>query len=143
MRCPRCSSLIGDDARFCPACGVELAGLLRADSPGTVPPPPAFSPLPGAYAPPPPPVHPPPSGYPAPPGTNGLAVASLVLGIIWLYWIGSLLAVIFGHVAKSQIDRSGGTQGGRGLATAGIVLGWVGLGILVVFVTVAIAAAND
>lgn len=62
--------------------------------------------------------------------TNGLAVASLVLGIVWIYWIGSVLAVIFGAVAMSQIEKSGGTQGGRGLATAGLVLGLVGVGIL-------------
>jgi hypothetical protein len=62
--------------------------------------------------------------------TNGLAVAALVLGIIWIYWIGSILAVIFGHVAKGQIDRSGGTQAGRGMAIAGIVLGWIGVGVL-------------
>jgi hypothetical protein len=66
------------------------------------------------------------------PTTNGLAIASLVLGIVWLYWIGSILALIFGYVAKGQIDRSGGTQSGRGLAIAGIVLGWVELGILVI-----------
>jgi len=72
---------------------------------------------------------------------NGLAVASMVLGILWLYWIGSLLALIFGYVAKSQIDNSGGTQGGRGMAIAGIVLGWVGIGILVIALVV--AAANS
>ena len=35
---------------------------------------------------------PPPSAYPAPPAVprvEGLAVASLVLGIVWAYWIGS------------------------------------------------------
>jgi hypothetical protein len=66
----------------------------------------------------------------APKATNGLAIASLVLGIVWIYWIGSILALIFGYVAKGQIDRAGGTQGGRGLAIAGIVLGWVGIGVL-------------
>lgn len=62
--------------------------------------------------------------------TNGLAVASLVLGIVWIYWIGSVLAVIFGAVAINQIEKSGGTQGGRGLALAGFVLGLVGMGTL-------------
>ena len=57
---------------------------------------------------------------------NGLAVASLVLGILWLWWVGSLLAVIFGHVALRQM-RSG-TQYGRVLAVSGLVLGYVGLG---------------
>ncbi|MGQ0774163.1 MAG: DUF4190 domain-containing protein [Pseudonocardiales bacterium] len=68
-----------------------------------------------------------PSPYPYRP-TNGFAVASLVLGIIWIYWIGSILALIFGYVARSQIRERG--DGGAGLATAGIVLGWIGIGIL-------------
>jgi uncharacterized protein DUF4190 len=44
---------------------------------------------------------------------------------------------VLGYVARGQIDRSGGGQGGRGLATAGIVLGWVGLGILAVIIVAA------
>lgn len=94
-------------------------------------PPPAHPPAP----PNPPQAVPPAYGYYPPPaaaktGTNGLAIASLVLGIVWIYWIGSILALIFGYVAKSQIDRTGRAQGGRGMAIAGIVLGWVGLGVL-------------
>ena len=60
--------------------------------------------------------------------TNGFAIASMVLGIIWIYWIGSILALVFGYVAKSQIRARG--ESGDGMATAGIVLGWVGVGIL-------------
>jgi hypothetical protein len=63
---------------------------------------------------------------------SGLAVASLVLGIVWLYGLGSLLAVIFGSIALSQIGRSNGRLGGRGMAIAGLVLGIVGVGLLVV-----------
>ena len=59
--------------------------------------------------------------------TNGLAIASMVLGILWIYWIGSVLALVFGYVAKAQIQRSMGRQSGRGMAIAGIVLGWIGL----------------
>ena len=58
-------------------------------------------------------------------GTNGLAIAALVLGILWLCAIGSVLAIVFGFVALSQIKRSG--QAGRGLAIAGIVLGIIGI----------------
>jgi hypothetical protein len=65
--------------------------------------------------------------------TNGLAIASLVLGILWIFWLGSLLAIIFGHIATGQIDQSGGAQGGRGMAVAGFVLGYIGMGILAVF----------
>jgi hypothetical protein len=72
------------------------------------------------------------------PKTNGLAVASLVLGILWIYWIGSILALIFGYNAKGQIDRSNGMQSGRGLAVAGIVLGWVGVGTLALVLIVAL-----
>jgi mono/diheme cytochrome c family protein len=66
---------------------------------------------------------------------NGLAVASLVLGVLWLMWVGSILALVFGYVAKGQIDRSPHSEGGRGLAVAGIVLGWVGVGSLAFMAT--------
>jgi hypothetical protein len=72
--------------------------------------------------------------YAPAPKPNGLAIASLVLGILWIYWIGSILALIFGMVGKNQIDNSGGAQSGRGMAVAGIVLGWVGIGILLLFI---------
>jgi hypothetical protein len=39
------------------------------------------------------------------PQTNGFALASLVLGIIWLSGLGSILALIFGYMAKNQIDQ--------------------------------------
>jgi hypothetical protein len=71
--------------------------------------------------------------------TNGLAIASLVLGILWVYWIGSVLALVFGYVARSQIDASWGQQEGRGMAIAGIVLGWVGVGVLGLVIIVALA----
>ena len=61
---------------------------------------------------------------------NGLAVASLIVGLFWMWWIGSVLAVVFGHVALGQIARNG--QSGRGFAIAGLVLGYVGLATLFV-----------
>jgi hypothetical protein len=73
--------------------------------------------------------------------TNGLAIASLVLGIVWLYWLGSVLAIIFGTVALHQIDRSGGTLGGRGMAIAGVVLGWVGFATFGLFGIIMIVSA--
>jgi hypothetical protein len=72
--------------------------------------------------------------YAAQPKPNGFAIASLVLGILWIYWIGSILALIFGIVGKNQIDKSNGMQSGRGMAVAGIVLGWVGIGIMLAFI---------
>jgi hypothetical protein len=81
-----------------------------------------------------------PGGYPyAPPQrTNGMAIASMVLGILWIYWIGSILALIFGYMARNQIRERG--EGGAGMATAGIVLGWIGVGIFVVVVLAGVAS---
>jgi hypothetical protein len=81
-----------------------------------------------------------PYGQPQTTGTNGLAVASLVLGILWIWWIGSVLAVIFGHVALSQIGKN--NQGGRGLAIAGLVLGYIGISVFVLAVII-LAADPD
>ncbi len=83
---------------------------------------------------------PPPEGGSPPPvlvrggQTNGFAVASLVLGILWIFWIGSILALVFGFIAKSQIDRSNGAQAGSGLAIAGIVLGCIGVCTLILVI---------
>jgi hypothetical protein len=64
------------------------------------------------------------------PRTSGLAIASLVLGILYLCGIGSLLATIFGAVALGQISRSNGAVTGKGMAIAGFVLGIIGLGFI-------------
>ena len=86
-----------------------------------------------------PPQPPPPPGYGPPPyggpyyqapQTNGLAVASMILGILGLAGvpvIGAILALVFGYSSRDSIDASGGREGGRGMASAGIVLGWVGI----------------
>lgn len=71
--------------------------------------------------------------------TNGLAVASLVLGILWIYWIGSVLALVFGYVAMIQIRQR--SEGGYGLAVAGIVLGWVGMGIGILTLAIGLIVA--
>ncbi|MGI9120420.1 MAG: DUF4190 domain-containing protein [Acidimicrobiales bacterium] len=92
-----------------------------------VPPPPASGNFP-----------PPPPYYGAQARTNGMAIASMVLGIIWLMWLGSILALIFGYIAKRQIRERG--EAGSGMATAGIVLGWIGVGILSLYVLGAIIA---
>ncbi|MCP2340523.1 DUF4190 domain-containing protein [Actinomadura rupiterrae] len=57
--------------------------------------------------------------------TNGMATASMVLGLVGIFFCGftSVLAIIFGHVAHGQIKRTG--EGGSGMATAGLVLGYI------------------
>ncbi|MBN1095478.1 DUF4190 domain-containing protein [Blastococcus sp. TML/C7B] len=90
-----------------------------------------------------PPYGQPPYGYgfPPPRRTNGMAVASMVLGILWIYWIGSVLALVFGYIAKRQIQERG--ESGGGMATAGIVLGWIGIGFLALAVVAGIASSSS
>jgi hypothetical protein len=75
--------------------------------------------------------------------TNGLAIASLVLGILWFCGVGAILALVFGYIAKGQIDRSEGRQSGRGMAIAGIVLGWIGIAGLVLWIVFIVAVGEE
>ena len=71
-------------------------------------------------------------------GTNALAISSLVCGIIgWIIPIlFALLAIIFGHVARSQIKRSG--QGGAGIALTGLIMGYIQIAVMGLFIAAAI-----
>jgi hypothetical protein len=69
----------------------------------------------------------PPPSVPPTRQTSALAIVSLVAGLLgWtlLPWLGSLAAVITGHMARAEIRRSPATLEGDGLAVAGLVLGW-------------------
>ena len=107
------------------------------------PPPPQVAPQP-AYPPPPPQPAPYQQPYPAPaaPKVDGLAIASMVLGILWLYWIGSFLAIIFAAIAIRRINKSNGWRTGKGMAIAGLVLGIVGAVFLALFMIVFAAAGT-
>ncbi len=54
----------------------------------------------------------------------------MILGILSPLCCGLLTgipALILGRMGRREIDQSGGTQGGRGMATAGVVLGIIGI----------------
>jgi hypothetical protein len=61
----------------------------------------------------------------------------MILGILGLctfaYAIGPLLAVILGHVALSNVNKSGGALAGRGMALAGLIMGYIGLALFVLY----------
>jgi type II secretory pathway pseudopilin PulG len=80
------------------------------------------------------------SQAPVAPKTSGLAIASLVLGIVWAYGITSILAIIFGFVARKQIRESGGRLTGAGFALAGIILGFCSLALSLIAIISIIAA---
>jgi len=54
-----------------------------------------------------------------------------ILGVTFFPIVGSIVAVITGPMAKKEISESGGALGGEGLATAGMVLGWIGIALTV------------
>ena len=58
---------------------------------------------------------------------SAMALVSFITGIFGLFFFGSLIAVICGHVARSHIRKSHGVLGGDGFAVAGLVLGYIGL----------------
>ena len=74
--------------------------------------------------------------------TSNLAITSLVSGILgWtlLPFLGAIVAVITGHMARSEIRKSTGELDGDGLAVAGLVLGWLSLALVVVGVFILFA----
>lgn len=102
------------------------------------------------FAPPPYSYGSPPPGYQAPgpmylePPNSPLAISSLILGITGFFLlpvIGSIAAVILGHMAQGEIARSNGTLGGRSFATVGLVLGYVGLALIALFIILIIVIA--
>jgi hypothetical protein len=107
MFCPQCGAENPEEATTCSNCGAELQ-VSSIDVPQRV--------------------------YAQPPLTSNMALASLIMGILgWLLLpiVGSIVAVVLGHAALGEIDRSEGQIGGRGVAQAGLILGYVALGVAV------------
>jgi type IV pilus assembly protein PilA len=100
-----------------------------------------------------------PSGWPAPPAnissyavpaqpytgptqTSGKAIGSLICGIFFLLFPVAVAAVVLGHLSLSDIRKAAGRLAGRGLATTGLVLGYLGLSFIPILVIAAIAIPN-
>ena len=115
--CPYCAKAIEDYAQSCPFCGRNVAAPASA---------------PGGYA-----------GIP--PGnleTSGKAIASLTCGILFFFLPAAIVAVIMGHLSLSDIQKSAGRLGGKGMAIAGLVLGYLGLSFIPILIIAAIAIPN-
>ena len=121
------------------------------EQPSNAAPPPAPPAPPAAY-PPPAPQAPPAYGtpaygaapaytaYPQGPKTNTLAIVSLVsslVGVFVIPVIGQIVGIITGHMSLNQIKRTG--ENGRGLGLAGVIIGWVTLGLAIVGIILFIA----
>ena len=110
MFCQKCGQAVAEGAYFCAKCGADISTSGTA-SPGAVP----------AR------VPPVPVG---PQKTSGLAVASLICGIFFFLIFPAILAIVFGHISLSQIKQSAGRLTGRGLAIAGLVLGYLEIAMI-------------
>jgi type IV pilus assembly protein PilA len=118
VTCPGCGNNIAADERFCRVCG-------RA-APTSVPAMPSGVPM--AIA--------------VPSQTSTKAIISLVCGILFFFPI-SIVAIICGHLALSEIRRSAGRLTGQGIAIAGLVLGYLGtVAVPFILIIAAIAIPN-
>jgi type IV pilus assembly protein PilA len=122
VNCPYCAEIIPDDVQFCPKCGTQMGTPLP--TPG--------SPL---------------RGQPLPPGfepaTSGKAIGSLFSGLFFFFLPASIAAVILGHLSLAEIRKSAGGLKGQGIATAGLVLGYLGIAAIpFLLIIAAIAIPN-
>jgi len=105
--CLNCGKSIAEGERFCGSCGWDSqagSAVPRID---------------------------PEVAFGLPPVTSGKAIFSLIAGILFVILPFSIIAVMFGYLALSEIRKSPGKLKGRGLAITGIVLGYVGVALIV------------
>jgi len=71
--------------------------------------------------------------------TSGKAIASLILSIlgVFLVAIPSIIGIILGHMARSDIKKSHGSLKGDGLALAGLIIGYIVVAIIVLGIVAA------
>ncbi len=80
-------------------------------------------------------------GVPSP-GTNGMAIASLVCSLAtFIACVTFIPGVICGHIAISQIKRTG--QQGKGMAIAGLAIGYTFIALTVIVVLIAVAGSSS
>ncbi len=123
--CTNCGSQLPEGANNCTNCGAPTGATASAAAPAAEP---VTATAPEAA----------PAAVNAAPSEagKGMAIASLVCGLVALFCTGgilSVLALIFGIIAKKQGSKSG-------MATAGIVLGAIGIALIVIGVIIGIIA---
>jgi hypothetical protein len=116
MNCAQCGAPLVPGAVFCPKCGARLAPE------NTLPP--TYVPAPIARP------------------TSYLAIASIIFGVLcWITLpvVGAIGAIITGHLAKAEIRKSNPPPGGGELATVGLILGYIHLGLILAGVIIVLA----
>jgi len=75
------------------------------------------------------------------PRTEPFAIASIVCAVanfFGIFIIGAILGIVFGKMAQKNIAQNPALEG-AGLARMGIIIGWVGLGLVLAFFLLAVA----
>jgi type IV pilus assembly protein PilA len=112
------------NAMFCPRCGLGVSPSEPRSPAWAVPANPS-------------------TGPPRSPETSGLAIGSLVCGILFFFLPSAIAAIVMGHISRAEIRRSGGRKTGDGMALAGLVLGYMGVSIIpFILIIAAIAIPN-
>jgi type IV pilus assembly protein PilA len=120
--CSQCGNTLAEGAYFCPKCGADNSASATAA--------PAVGATQG-------------SAFTGPQQTSGTAIGSLVCGLLPFFLITPIVAVVLGHVSLSQIKQSAGRLKGKGLAIAGLVLGYSTIAMLpIILIIAAIAIPN-
>ena len=114
--CMRCGSSLDDQDTFCRNCGAQVAVGAAASAPAVTA---------------------------GPATTSTKAVVSLICGFCIIFFPLSLVAIILGHLSLSEIKKSAGRLTGEGLATAGLILGYIGVAAVpIILILAAIAIPN-
>lgn len=123
MFCALCGADNPNDGHFCSKCGALLQGQRPL-----APPVPAFDgPAPQ---------------YIGPSEMSGKAIGSLICGILFFFFPVAIVAIVLGHLSLSEIRQAGGRLTGRGLAIAGLVLGYAGISFIPILIIAALAIPN-
>jgi type IV pilus assembly protein PilA len=111
--CLSCATLNPDDVQFCSSCGARFG----------VPSPAITALTPGEAR------------------TSGKAIGSLISGFLFFIFPAAIVAVVLGHISLSEINRGRGRVRGRGMAIAGLILGYIGIAFIPLIIA-AIAIPN-
>jgi type II secretory pathway pseudopilin PulG/uncharacterized protein YjeT (DUF2065 family) len=119
MICSGCGNNLSANEKFCTACGKAVS--LDVTVPPAVSAPAAITPA----------------------ETSGMAIVSLVCGLLFFLFPVAIVAIITGHLSLSEIRKSAGRLKGEGAAIAGLVLGYMGIvAIPFILIIAAIAIPN-
>jgi type II secretory pathway pseudopilin PulG len=149
MFCYKCGASMAEQSVVCPQCGTPVQSvsqpgtvLQESPRPGTSAVP--QSPQPGLAQPVSPWLNVPPvPAYTGEQETEGKAVGSLILGILAIFPLGLLAgipAVVLGHLAKANIRKGLGRLKGDGMATAGLIMGYISLAAIPLVLIIAAIA---